>query len=457
MIWKAHEWPDAKPSTTDLAEQLGVTTPTVSANLKKLARDGYIDYKPYGAITLTPTGTKVAVRIVRRHRILETYLVRKLDLRWDQVHEEAHRLEHAVSDLVLEHMDAALGYPSHDPHGDPIPTAAGQVAPDPSLALVDAAAGQAATVVRVSDRDPEALRSLSRHGITVGTRLQVTDVHAEHGTVTVEPPAGGRVILDQLTASALRVRADENAQSAEQLAPDHAKPWALQVAIHRDRADPANHIDVCEAVGRAVVTLLADERSASGDWADAVAYWRAGWIRKVVRRADGKRWDDVQEVPGVTVARGRDSAGADVGIEVRAFVPGPLTPLPKAVKKLQVGGTEFPHLHDSENTDAVVTVHINPHLTMTTGKAAAQVGHAAQLAYESMTQTQRAAWRATGFTVRAIVPSADEWDAATGGQPDDSPENNTGEAAAPSAERVSVVDAGLTELDGPTETTRAYW
>src|SRR5699024_10448184 len=89
-----------------------------SANLKKLARDGYIDYEPYGQITLTEQGRSIAVEIVRRHRIVETYLVEALGLSWDQVHAEADRLEHAVSILVLERMNAALGHPDRDPHGD---------------------------------------------------------------------------------------------------------------------------------------------------------------------------------------------------------------------------------------------------------------------------------------------------------------------------------------------------
>ena len=105
LIWKAYEWPGGRPATTEMAEQLGVTASTVSANLKKLARDGYIDYEPYGQIVLTDVGRQIAVEIVRRHRIVESYLVEALGLTWDQVHDEADRLEHAVSDLVLERMN----------------------------------------------------------------------------------------------------------------------------------------------------------------------------------------------------------------------------------------------------------------------------------------------------------------------------------------------------------------
>lgn len=123
LIWKAAEWPedDRRATTTELAAPLGVTPSTVSANLRKLSRDGLIKYEPYGAIELTERGEAIAIDVVRRHRIIETYLVKRLGLTWDQVHDEADLLEHAVSELVLERMDEVLGHPQSDPHGDPIP------------------------------------------------------------------------------------------------------------------------------------------------------------------------------------------------------------------------------------------------------------------------------------------------------------------------------------------------
>ena len=223
--------------------------------------------------------------------------------------------------------------------------------------------------------------------------------------------------------------------------PDHENPWAMQLVIHRNKQDPANHIDVLEAAGSAVVQLLDDPRvtAAEGPWAGAVAHWRAGWIRKVARRAENKRWDDVQSLDGVTAASGR--------AHVRAFVPGPVDPLPAAIKKLQVRGTELPRLHASVQHDTVVTVELTPHTELTTGKAAAQVGHAAQLAYERLvehsaagdTSAQQvlAAWRADDFRIRVTEPILQQWDSA------DRP--------------VRVMDAGLTEISGATETARAYW
>lgn len=185
LIWKAYEWPGGRPATTEMAEQLGVTASTVSANLKKLARDGYIDYEPYGQIVLTDVGRQIAVEIVRRHRIVESYLVKALGLTWDQVHDEADRLEHAVSDLVLERMNAALGSPQRDPHGDPIPDADGHTADFPSRRLQETAPGIEVEVVRVSDRSPELLRYLTDRGIVIGTKLQVRSISSAASAIAV--------------------------------------------------------------------------------------------------------------------------------------------------------------------------------------------------------------------------------------------------------------------------------
>ncbi len=204
LIWKAYEWPGGRPATTEMAEQLGVTASTVSANLKKLARDGYIDYEPYGQIVLTDAGRQIAVEIVRRHRIVESYLVEALGLTWDQVHDEADRLEHAVSDLVLERMNAALGSPQRDPHGDPIPDADGHTADFPSRRLQETAPGVEVEVVRVSDRSPELLRYLTDRGIVIGTKLQVRSISSAASAIAVS--VGDEIIELALDAAdAIRV------------------------------------------------------------------------------------------------------------------------------------------------------------------------------------------------------------------------------------------------------------
>ena len=204
LIWKAVEWPGGMPSTTDLADQLGVTASTVSANLKKLARDGYIRYEPYGRIELTESGREIAVGVVRCHRILETYLVNQLGLTWDQVHYEADRLEHAVSDLVLERMDAVLGHPRKDPHGDPIPDSNGVTVRDDSLPLSDISPDTTVEVARISDRSPDVLRYLQKRGNVVGSQVRVVDVSQAASALqaTVE---GATVELSLHTAGSIRV------------------------------------------------------------------------------------------------------------------------------------------------------------------------------------------------------------------------------------------------------------
>lgn len=204
LIWKAYEWPGGRPATTEMAEQLGVTASTVSANLKKLARDGYIDYEPYGSIVLTETGREIAVAIVRRHRIVETYLVEALGLSWDQVHDEADRLEHAVSDLVLERMNAVLGHPERDPHGDPIPDTQGHTSPVPSRRLEETTPGVEVDVVRVSDRSPELLRYLTERGIVIGTHLTVTSVSSAASSIAIDID-GEHIELALDAAEAIRV------------------------------------------------------------------------------------------------------------------------------------------------------------------------------------------------------------------------------------------------------------
>lgn len=212
---------------------------------------------------------------------------------------------------------------------------------------------------------------------------------------------------------------------------DHDTPWGMQLAVRYDKADPAGHFASCIAAARAVVLLLDHANSQPGGaWHDRVEFWRDGRIRKLVRRARGKRWDDVQRLPGVTATHDRAA--------VRAFVPGPVRPLPPELDKLQVAGTELPHEDTPPNpAQAPVTILISPLITMTTGKACAQCGHAAQLAYEAMNPAERDHWRSTGFALAIATPTPDQWRATPG--------------------RVQVIDAGFTELDGPTETTRALW
>lgn len=216
VIWKAYEWPGGRPSTTDIAARLGVTPSTVSANLRRLDRDELVDYEPYGTVTLRPRGEQIAVELVRRHRIIETYLVERLGLGWDEVHREADLLEHAVSDVVLERMDAALGHPYADPHGDVIPRGGSTLPAVEVGTLAGAVVGSVVEVVRVDDRSPSILRYLADKQIAPGSRLRVVSAADQTGAVLLRRAqqdsggvdSGSAVELSTTAADTVWVRAD---------------------------------------------------------------------------------------------------------------------------------------------------------------------------------------------------------------------------------------------------------
>lgn len=138
---------------------------TVTEMVKKLAAQGLVTHQPYGAITLTQEGRTQALRMVRRHRLVETWLVEGFGYGWDEVHDEAEVLEHVLSDRMLGAIDAQLGYPRRDPHGDPIPDAAGTVVRPDAVLAAELAADARGSVARISDRDPEVLRRIEEAGI----------------------------------------------------------------------------------------------------------------------------------------------------------------------------------------------------------------------------------------------------------------------------------------------------
>lgn len=174
MIWGLQEWDSRPIQPSVLAAKAGVKLSTVSGAVTRLSASGLVEHQPYGGVTLTEKGRQYAIKMVRRHRLIETFLVRMLGYKWDEVHDEAEELEHAVSDMLIERLDEVLGHPAHDPHGDAIPTEAG-VVPDrtDSILLSQAEGGMLVKVVRVSDEDPEMLRYLQSVRVTVGSVLQV--------------------------------------------------------------------------------------------------------------------------------------------------------------------------------------------------------------------------------------------------------------------------------------------
>jgi DtxR family transcriptional regulator, Mn-dependent transcriptional regulator len=155
-------------STTDLANRLGVAPPSVTGMMRRLSDSGLVEYEPYHGARLTNEGQRVALRTLRRHRVLETYLSRALGIPWDRVHEEAERLEHAASDELIDRMATVLGHPTVDPHGAPIPTAEGAIDERTLTPLADLAPGERARIVCVNDEDPERLRYLAELGLVPG-------------------------------------------------------------------------------------------------------------------------------------------------------------------------------------------------------------------------------------------------------------------------------------------------
>ncbi|MFT3900268.1 MAG: metal-dependent transcriptional regulator [Gordonia sp. (in: high G+C Gram-positive bacteria)] len=185
VIWTAREWDEVKVTTSMIAEKLEVSPSTASEGIRKLAEQGLLEHEKYGAVTLTDKGRRAAVGMVRRHRLLETYLVSELGYGWDEVHDEAEVLEHAVSDRLMERIDAKLGHPSRDPHGDPIPSPGGEIASPDVCLLADLADGESGVIARISDTDPAMLRYFNEVGIALDRSVRVADKRPFAGTTTV--------------------------------------------------------------------------------------------------------------------------------------------------------------------------------------------------------------------------------------------------------------------------------
>jgi DtxR family transcriptional regulator, Mn-dependent transcriptional regulator len=162
-------------TTNAIAERLGVTAASASGMVKKLDSLGLVSHVPYKGVELTEDGERLALEVIRHHRLLELYLAESLDVPWDRVHAEAEVLEHVLSEELEELIAAKLGHPTVDPHGDPIPTADLVIEERPTSALADLEAGARATFVRISDSDPEMLRYLADRGIAPGDHFEVID------------------------------------------------------------------------------------------------------------------------------------------------------------------------------------------------------------------------------------------------------------------------------------------
>lgn len=190
-----------KVVTTELARRMGVTSASVTNMIQRLAEMELVDYAPYRGATLTPAGRKSALQVIRQHRLVESFLAQTLGVPWDQVHAEAERVEHVLSDELEARIDALLGQPTVDPHGAPIPTRDGRIAPSADVRLADLQPGQTAVVVEVNDRDPALLRYLGELGLYPGAVVNVVASAPFNGPLTIQ-------VGDSDTALGRRVAAD---------------------------------------------------------------------------------------------------------------------------------------------------------------------------------------------------------------------------------------------------------
>lgn len=194
-------------STNDIAEQLTLSPAAVTGMVKRLAESGLVEHVPYRGARLSAAGRVAALAVVRRHRIIETYLVERLRYGWASVHDEAERLEHAASDDLIERMAAALGDPRYDPHGAPIPTREGQIESPGFRTLAEVEVGEPVALREVADDDPERLRYLESLGLVPGTALTVVGRQPFGGPITlfVGGPGGPERVIGEELAAAIRV------------------------------------------------------------------------------------------------------------------------------------------------------------------------------------------------------------------------------------------------------------
>ncbi len=192
--------------TNDLAHALNLAPPSVSGMLRRLAEQGLVDHEPYRGVTLSNDGRRVALRMVRRHRIIEAYLVGFLGYAWDTVHDEAERLEHAVSDTLVERMAVSLGDPLEDPHGDPIPRPDGSVEEPVYVPLAEIEIDEEREIRRVTTSEPERLRYLAAAGLVPGARVRVMGHEPFNGPLRLRVGDREQIIGDEFGRMVLCLR-----------------------------------------------------------------------------------------------------------------------------------------------------------------------------------------------------------------------------------------------------------
>ena len=202
----ALESSEERVTTSALAGRMGVSAPSATAMAKRLAELGLVERAAYRGVALTDDGRRGALEVIRHHRLLERYLVDRLGVSLDQVHAEAELLEHALSEELEAKIDAELGYPTHDPHGDPIPDSELRVAHGQARTLIDLEPGDRVTIARVPDGDPELLRYLDELGLVPGSEVELVSFAPFAGPVTVRTGTGeyaiSRELADRISAAA---------------------------------------------------------------------------------------------------------------------------------------------------------------------------------------------------------------------------------------------------------------
>jgi len=192
-------------SMGQVASALNVTPGTATTMVKALAESGLAEYEPYSGVRLTAAGEKLAALVLRRHRLVELFLVQVLGMSWDEVHEEAEQLEHVVSDRLIERIDRMLGRPTHDPHGDPIPTAEGTIPAGQHDSLLSCPIDTPLRVTRVADQDPAFLRFIESNGLKPGQAIAVESRDSAADSVRLRLAGGARLTIGARAASKVLV------------------------------------------------------------------------------------------------------------------------------------------------------------------------------------------------------------------------------------------------------------
>lgn len=206
-IWELAGEPSEGASTKDIAARLSVAPASVTNMLIRLQERGLVQYERYRGALLTDEGRAEALRLIRRHRLIETFLLEHLGYSWQEVHDEAEKLEHAVSDLFTERLAELLDYPGRDPHGHPIPQADGTLPAEELFTLAESREGQSVVISRVSDDNPSRLAYLGERGLVPGSRVRVREVRDLDGVVMVEDASGETFPLGGPLARAIYVEA----------------------------------------------------------------------------------------------------------------------------------------------------------------------------------------------------------------------------------------------------------